>query len=57
MNRDLRVLLVNPALRDMLLLGGDIVGRMPIETIRNTELQAVLDGAAASGEPAWSVTE
>ena len=57
LNRDLRVLLVNPALRDMLLLGGDIVGRMPIETIRNTELQAVLDGAAASGEPASGEVE
>ena len=52
LDRDLRILLVNPALRDMLLLGGDIVGRMPIETIRNTELQSVLDGAASSGEPA-----
>ncbi len=51
LNRDLRILLVNPALRDMLLLGNDVVGRMPIETIRNTELQAVLDGAAASREP------
>jgi two-component system phosphate regulon sensor histidine kinase PhoR len=42
---------VNPALRGMLLLGTEIVGRMPIETIRNTELQAVLDGAATSREP------
>ncbi len=57
LNRDLRVLLVNPALRDMLLLGGDIIGRLPIETIRNTELQAVLDGAAASGEPASGEVE
>lgn len=57
LDRDLRVLLVNPALRDMLLLGGDIVGRMPIETIRNTELQSVLDKAAASGEPSSGEVE
>jgi len=41
-------LLVNPALRDLLLLGADVIGRMPIETIRNTELQAILDNAARS---------
>jgi two-component system, OmpR family, phosphate regulon sensor histidine kinase PhoR len=52
LDRDLRILLVNASLRDMLLLGNDVVGRMPIETIRNTELQSVLDGAATSGEPA-----
>jgi two-component system phosphate regulon sensor histidine kinase PhoR len=51
LDRDFRILLVNPALRGMLLLGGDIVGRMPIETIRNTDLQSVLDSAATSGEP------
>jgi two-component system phosphate regulon sensor histidine kinase PhoR len=52
---DLRILLINPALREMLLLGADVVGRLPIETIRNADLQAVLDraanhGARASGE-------
>jgi two-component system phosphate regulon sensor histidine kinase PhoR len=57
LDRDLRILLVNQSLRDMLLLGHDVVGRMPIETIRNTELQAVLDGAAASGEPASGEVE
>ena len=57
LDRDLRILLVNPALRGMLLLGADVVGRMPIETIRNAELQAVLDGAASSGEPASGEVE
>ena len=57
LDRDLRILLVNPALRGMLLLGADVVGRMPLETIRNAELQAVLDGAASSGEPASGEVE
>jgi two-component system phosphate regulon sensor histidine kinase PhoR len=57
LDRDLRILLVNPALRGALLLGADIVGRMPIETIRNAELQAILDGAALSGEPASGEVE
>jgi two-component system phosphate regulon sensor histidine kinase PhoR len=55
LDRDLRILLVNPALREMLLLGADVAGRLPIETIRNADLQTILDratthGARASGE-------
>lgn len=57
LDRERRILLVNPALRDMLLLARNVVGQMPIETIRNTELQAVLDGAADSGQPASGEVE
>ena len=57
LDRDLRILLINRALREMLLLGADVVGRLPIETIRNAELQAVLDGAASTGKPASGEVE
>lgn len=57
LDRDLRILLINRALREMLLLGGDVVGRLPIETIRNAELQAILDGAASTGKPASGEVE
>ncbi len=40
-----RVALVNPALRDMLLLGGDPIGKYPLEAIRNSELKELLDRA------------
>ncbi|HXI59652.1 MAG TPA: ATP-binding protein [Polyangia bacterium] len=50
-----RILLVNPALRSMLLLGSDVGGKAPLELVRNAELQTLLDeaygqGASASGE-------
>ena len=57
LDHELRILLVNPALRGLLLLGNDVVGRMPIETIRNAELQSILDGVAASGKPASGEVE
>ncbi|HEX2658245.1 MAG TPA: HAMP domain-containing protein, partial [Polyangia bacterium] len=57
LDRDLRILLINRALREMLLLGGDIVGRLPIEAIRNTDLQSVLDSAASSGTSASGEVE
>ena len=57
LDRDLRILLINRALREMLLLGADVVGRLPIETIRNAELQAVLDAAASQGKPAAGEVE
>ena len=57
LDRDLRILLINRALREMLLLGSDVVGRLPIETIRNAELQAVLDAAASQGKPASGEVE
>jgi two-component system phosphate regulon sensor histidine kinase PhoR len=50
-----RILLVNPALRGMLLLGSDVGGKAPLELVRNAELQALLDeafsrSASAAGE-------
>jgi len=50
-----RILLVNPALRSMLLLGSDVGGKAPLELVRNAELQTLLDeaygqGRSASGE-------
>jgi two-component system, OmpR family, phosphate regulon sensor histidine kinase PhoR len=50
-----RILLVNPALRSMLLLGSDVGGKAPLELVRNAELQTLLDqtfaeGTSASGE-------
>jgi two-component system phosphate regulon sensor histidine kinase PhoR len=57
LDRDLRILLINRALREMLLLGADVVGRLPIETIRNAELQSVLDSSASQGKPASGEVE
>ncbi|HVR60486.1 MAG TPA: ATP-binding protein [Polyangia bacterium] len=55
LNASQRILLVNPALRSMLLLGSDVGGKAPLELVRNAELQTLLDqafaeGASASGE-------
>ena len=44
-----RLALVNPALRDMLLLGSDTVGKTPLEATRNADLVRALT-EAASGE-------
>ncbi|MDP9002046.1 MAG: ATP-binding protein, partial [Myxococcota bacterium] len=44
-----RILLVNPALRSMLLLGTDAVGKLLIETVRHAQLEELL--AAAREEP------
>jgi len=46
-----RIVLVNPALREMLLIGQDAVGRTLLEAIRNAELRELLDLARASEEP------
>lgn len=40
-----RVALVNPALREMLLLGADVEGKSPLEVIRHAELVRLLDQA------------
>ncbi|MFO0675498.1 MAG: ATP-binding protein [Polyangiaceae bacterium] len=56
LDHDGRIAMVNPALRDMLLLSGDSIGRSPIEVIRNADLKELLDrarnagGAATTGE-------
>jgi two-component system, OmpR family, phosphate regulon sensor histidine kinase PhoR len=55
LDRARRVTLVNPALREMLLLGADLEGKSPLEIIRHGELVRLLDEAddgeaAPSGE-------
>ena len=42
-----RVALVNPALREMLLLGSDVLGKLPGEATRNPEIVRILDEASA----------
>jgi two-component system phosphate regulon sensor histidine kinase PhoR len=42
-----RLALVNPMLREMLLLSGDEVGKTLLETVRNAELKELVDLAAA----------
>lgn len=49
-DRDGRIALVNPALRSMLLVGADAVGKLLIETVRHAQLEELL--AAAREEPA-----
>ncbi|MBI4511128.1 MAG: HAMP domain-containing protein [Deltaproteobacteria bacterium] len=48
---DGRLALVNPALREMLLLSSDVVGRPPIEAVRHAELVALLGRAQAERSP------
>jgi two-component system phosphate regulon sensor histidine kinase PhoR len=50
LDADGRILLVNPALRDALLLRGNVIGMAPLELIRNADLQDLLDRALASNE-------
>ncbi len=44
---DGRVVLVNPALREMLLLDAEAIGKPLLEVVRNAELKEILEGAAA----------
>jgi two-component system phosphate regulon sensor histidine kinase PhoR len=44
-DRDGRIVLVNPALRSMLLLGADAVGKLLIETVRHAQLEDLLAAA------------
>jgi two-component system, OmpR family, phosphate regulon sensor histidine kinase PhoR len=46
-----RIELVNSALREMLLLGNDAVGKTPLEIVRHAELKELFDAARESGEP------
>jgi two-component system phosphate regulon sensor histidine kinase PhoR len=52
LDRRRRVALVNPTLREMLLLGTDVEGRSPLEVIRHAEIVRLLDEAQAEDEPA-----
>jgi two-component system phosphate regulon sensor histidine kinase PhoR len=47
-----RVLLINPALREMLLLQDDSVGKLVLEVIRHGELKKLLDAVREHGEAA-----
>jgi len=44
-DRNGRIVLVNPALRSMLLLGADAVGKLLIETVRHAQLDSMLEEA------------
>lgn len=50
LDRQGRVALVNPALREMLLLPADAEGKTPLELIRHAELKELLDAASQSSE-------
>ena len=49
-DRDGRIVLVNPALRSMLLLGADAVGKLLIETVRHAQLDGLLASARDSSD-------
>jgi two-component system phosphate regulon sensor histidine kinase PhoR len=57
LDSDSRVALANPALRDILLLGPDLIGKSPLEMIRNAELKHILDRAQRAIEPVSSEIE
>ncbi len=46
-----RIAMVNPALRQMLLLGAGIVGKYPLEVIRHADFQELLQESKRSDEP------
>ncbi|HEY4013814.1 MAG TPA: ATP-binding protein [Polyangiaceae bacterium] len=48
-DRDGRIVLINPALRAMLLLGADAVGKLLIETVRHAQLEELLAAAREEG--------
>jgi two-component system phosphate regulon sensor histidine kinase PhoR len=50
LDRQGRVALANPALREMLLLGADVVGKSPLELIRNADLKRMIDQARTATE-------
>jgi two-component system phosphate regulon sensor histidine kinase PhoR len=45
LDRDGRIVLVNPAVRAMLLLGADAVGKLLLETVRNAQLDDLVEDA------------
>lgn len=47
LHRDDRILLMNPALREMLLLGASDVGKLLIESVRHAELHELVERARA----------
>jgi len=51
MDGEHRILLANASLREMLLLGSDVVGLSTIEVVRNAELQSIVEKAIQANEP------
>jgi len=49
-DRDGRIVLVNPAIRSTLLLGADAVGKLLIETVRHAQIDTMLERARESEE-------
>lgn len=50
LDADGRAALVNPALREMLLLRGDPIGKTPLEIIRHAELKELIDTVRRDGQ-------
>jgi two-component system phosphate regulon sensor histidine kinase PhoR len=50
LDREGRIVLMNPAVRAMLLLGADAIGKHLLETVRHAQLDALLDQATDDGE-------
>jgi len=57
LDREMHIVLVNRAIREMLLLSSEVVGKTALEAIRNAELQGILDAAVTSGRPASGEVE
>jgi two-component system phosphate regulon sensor histidine kinase PhoR len=52
-----RIVVLNPALREMLLLPNGAVGKSLLEVVRNAELRDLFDAAAADDEPTTQEVE
>jgi two-component system phosphate regulon sensor histidine kinase PhoR len=50
-DREDRIVLVNPALREALLLDADVAGRLVLEAVRHAGLRELLDGARTADRP------
>ena len=52
-----RIVVLNPALREMLLLPADPIGKPLLEVVRNAELRDLFDAAASDDEPTTQEVE
>ncbi len=52
-----RIVVLNPALREMLLLPADAIGKPLLEVVRNAELRDLFDAAAGDDEPTTQEVE
>jgi two-component system, OmpR family, phosphate regulon sensor histidine kinase PhoR len=52
-----RIVILNPALREMLLLPADAIGKPLLEVVRNAELRDLFDHAASDDEPTTQEVE